>query len=135
MFNRKEYYKEYNKTHREQRLAQYKKYNSTHKEQRKKYNKEYQKTHKEYLKQYFIKYKYGLSKTEYDNLLLSQNNRCAICKEPLDSQNPHNVIIDHNHLTGKIRGILCRKCNLAIGQLRDNPEYAYNAFLYLKEND
>jgi len=96
----------------------------------------YRQTHKEELKKrrkiYDLKNKYGLSITEFDDLLLSENNKCPICGQPLDLLNLKNICIDHNHLTGKVRGILCRKCNLAIGLLRDNPEYLRNAIKYLE---
>ena len=98
----------------------------------------YRQSHKEELKKrrkiYDLKNKYGLSITEFDDLLLSQNNRCPICGQPLDLQNPFNICIDHSHLTGIVRGILCRNCNLAIGLLRDNPEYLRNAIKYLERD-
>ena len=138
-------YKDYNKrlefrkTHREEINAYQREYRRTHPEKIKTISKKYTNTHKNEIKirskKWSLKTKYGLSITEFDNLLLSQDNRCAICKEPLDLQNPKNVNIDHNHLTGKVRGILCLKCNVAIGLLRDNPEYVYNAYKYLKERD
>ena len=149
----KEYQKEYEKTHKaehkernqkfkERHPEYYNIYNKTHKERNQKfkerhpeYFKIYNKTHPRNRKEYHLQYTYGLSIAEFNNILLAQNMKCAICKEPLDLQNPHNVVIDHNHLTGKIRGILCKKCNFAIGLLRDNPEYAYSAFIYLKKGD
>ena len=127
-------YKDYNKLleHARKYSKEYhQKHKKEHKKYYKKYSKEYYKTHIEKRRMY----KYGISNTDFNNLLFAQNNRCAICKEPLDLQTPYAVHIDHDHKRGKVRGILCRKCNLAIGQLRDNPEYAYNAFIYLKESD
>jgi len=101
--------------------------------------KEYRRNNKDIVKQRrrknYLNSAYGLSTTELDNLLLAQNNRCAICNEPLDLQNSKNVHIDHDHKTGKIRGILCQKCNLAIGLLRDNPEYTKRATEYLERNN
>ena len=127
--------KEYYRNHKEKLKTKNKEYYLNHKEKLKTKHKEYYNKHKEEFKKYHLKNRYSLSISKFNNLLLAQNMKCAICKEPLDLQNPHNVNIDHDHKTGKIRGILCNKCNVAIGLLRDNPEYAYSAFIYLKKGD
>ena len=65
-----------------------------------------------------LKYKYGVGLEDYDSMLTKQLGGCAICgKHPSNSR----LHIDHNHSTGKVRGLLCRKCNLALGLLADNP--------------
>ena len=105
-------------------------------EKRNKNRSEYRKKHpestKRSIKKSRLKRLYNLTLEQYNEMLKKQDLKCAICNEPLDLQNPHGVNIDHNHLTGKIRGILCNKCNLAIGLLRDNPEYIYKAYKYIK---
>jgi len=116
---RTEYSKLYYQTHREKRIANQLKYNRNHKEK---------------IKNSRLKRIYNISIDEYNNILLTQNNRCAICKKPLDLQNPKHVHIDHDHKTGKVRGILCNKCNSAIGYLNDNIEYIKNALEYLEHN-
>lgn len=72
--------------------------------------------------------KYGISKEIYTEMMISQGHRCKICNsyEPL--------FIDHNHETGKVRGLLCRQCNSAIGFLRDDLTIIENALKYLKES-
>jgi len=122
-------YKDYNK-----RLEYQREYNKTHPDKIRENSQKYLKAHPKLKKEYNLKYNYGLSITEFDNLLLAQDNKCPICGQPLDLQNPHNVNVDHDHLTGKVRGILCRNCNLAIGFLRDNPEYAKRASEYLERD-
>jgi len=126
--------KEYYNTHKEKILAYQKEYNCNHREKRNAYIREYRHTHKEKIKNYNLKSNHGLSITEFDNLLLAQDNKCLICGQPLDLLNPKLIHIDHNHLTGKVRGILCNKCNMAIGLLRDNPEYIRNALEYLERD-
>tara|TARA_B100001059_G_C17453368_1_gene388534 strand:+ start:117 stop:596 length:480 start_codon:yes stop_codon:yes gene_type:complete len=74
---------------------------------------------------------YGLTTTEYDNMLREQNGVCAIC----GSDNPRgkNVfVIDHNHDTGEVRGLLCDMCNKGIGCLGDNLDKLRSAVLYLE---
>ena len=71
--------------------------------------------------------KYGIDKEQYDIMILDQNDKCGICKKEL-----HNEIhIDHDHATGKVRGILCGKCNKGLGQFDDNVEFLRNAINYL----
>lgn len=64
--------------------------------------------------------KYGLTPEQYQNLLNEQNGLCAICSADLSSVTPH---IDHDHATGRVRGVLCQFCNIMIGwyeQIRDH---------------
>ncbi len=63
-------------------------------------------------------------------LLEFQNNLCAICDTVLST--PKNTCADHCHVTGKMRGMLCRACNTGIGQLRDAPSLLRRALDYLK---
>lgn len=69
---------------------------------------------------------YRISLEEYQNLLTRFNNCCAICG------NSKQLCVDHDHLSGKIRGIICKRCNTAIGRLGDNEEGLTRALDYLK---
>jgi len=137
--NRKEYSHMWYLKNKKRILIERKEYRKNHIEKYKEYGRIwYQKNKnkiKEERKNYQLNYKYGITKADFNNLLLAQNNKCLICGQPLDLTNPHNVHIDHSHKRGVIRGILCANCNKAIGFLKDNPEYVYNAYKYLKERD
>lgn len=62
------------------------------------------------------KYKrYGITKEEYDSLIISQNNKCAICGINFSGIKKVDVHIDHDHITLKVRGIICRTCNWCLG--------------------
>lgn len=63
------------------------------------------------------------------DLYKSQNERCAICRTPVDFETSR---IDHDHITGKVRGILCTSCNTGIGLFKDSPEILINASRYIK---
>lgn len=79
-----------------------------------------------------LKLRYGIDIVQYEQLLSSQLGRCAICKnEPTASR---RLDVDHNHSTGKVRGLLCINCNLALGHLDDNAELAVQTALYLLRN-
>lgn len=80
--------------------------------------------------------KYGLSVEEYNQKLAQQNSKCAICnKTELDlsnSKSTRRLSVDHCHQTGKVRGLLCSKCNTAIGLLRDSPDTLKQAVEYVQ---
>jgi len=73
----------------------------------------------------YLKRKYGLTIEEYDALLAAQGGGCAICGNP-DADN-----VDHDHITGEVRGILCFNCNIAIGHVADEADRLLLAFAYL----
>ena len=75
---------------------------------------------------------FGISTEEYNAMFAAQGNVCAIClKAPRDPRgfHPH---IDHCHISGKVRGILCHKCNQGLGQFSDNVDVMMSAVRYLK---
>ena len=73
--------------------------------------------------------KYGLSLEAYKVILLRQRMTCPICKIKLDG---HRTVIDHDHGTGKVRGILHIKCNALLGMADDSLGILDNAMSYLK---
>lgn len=70
---------------------------------------------------------YGLASGEFERLSTVQQGACAICKKT-----PKRLCVDHCHTSGKVRALLCRKCNFAIGHLDDSSERALSAAGYLK---
>lgn len=77
---------------------------------------------------------FGITLERYNEMLSEQNGVCAICLRPERfalNENPHSLAVDHCHVTGKIRGLLCKCCNQALGQLRDNVENLKRAIQYL----
>ena len=82
-----------------------------------------------------IKRKYGLTIDELNKRLLEQGNKCLICKRDFATLNKWNAAcIDHSHETGKIRGILCRKCNLTLAYI-ENFNLWKSAIEYLRINE
>lgn len=74
-------------------------------------------------------YKYGITAEEYDVMLAQQGGVCAICKAPPTTR---RLAVDHDHETGKIRGLLCSRCNPALGMLLDKIEHAQSLIEYLE---
>jgi len=77
-----------------------------------------------------IKNRYGISYEEVEALLRIQNNQCGICHIDF-KEHDDRMAIDHCHVTGRVRGLLCRKCNSAIGLLGDSVERLSEALQYL----
>lgn len=79
--------------------------------------------------------KYGLTQKEYDYLFQLQDGLCGICGSPASNERYGVLNVDHNHVTGKIRGLLCNSCNRGLGQLKDNVELLRAATSWLEEHD
>jgi hypothetical protein len=77
-----------------------------------------------------LKFLYNITPERYDEMLVSQYNRCDICKRH-KSEFKRRLSVDHNHLTGKVRSLLCPNCNQAIGHLKDDKHLAKLAYDYL----
>jgi hypothetical protein len=80
-----------------------------------------------------LKRQYGISVEEYEALLASQNGRCAICFSNSPGSRTTHFHVDHCHKTGAVRGLLCHKCNRAIGLFEDNPNLISRAAIYLNK--
>lgn len=78
---------------------------------------------------------YGLDPDKYEKILESQNGVCAICGKPETSKTRNGIrkmSVDHNHQTGKVRSLLCRNCNMAIGNFKEDVEILKKAVAYLE---
>jgi len=78
-----------------------------------------------------LKNYYGLSMEDYKSMLERQNGVCAICKRSTSGDRGKYLVVDHSHHLNKVRGLLCDKCNRAIGSFGDNFTILQNAILYL----
>ena len=85
---------------------------------------------KKYRKITELRKKYNLSYEDWLKLWEKQNGRCAICGRFFDK--PSNACTDHNHKTGKVRGLLCPNCNSALGFLNDDVDLMLKAAVYLR---
>jgi hypothetical protein len=94
---------------------------------------EFRKQNKGYQRRYDLKRIYGITLEDYDNMLLSQDNKCKICKTSDPGGVHKKFYVDHCHATGEVRGLLCTGCNLALGGFRDNIENLKIAIRYLEE--
>lgn len=97
----------------------------------------------DYHRKRHLKVTYGLTEEEYNDLLSQQNNVCAICGNPETRRlgrtartinNKFMLHVDHDHDTGKVRGLLCSACNQALGLLKENPDRIKALLLYVEKH-
>lgn len=115
----------YRATHREEKKA----YDIAHREEEKLHHEIYYAAHKKELQANHRLYKYGLSQIAYGALLNKQGGGCAICGK-ID-WNGNGPCIDHDHVTNRVRGILCFNCNVALGMIGDDIKVAKSMMDYL----
>lgn len=84
-----------------------------------------------------LKRHFGITLQQYDEMFLAQDGVCAICKHPesvrynKNSDKIKRLAVDHCHETGKIRGLLCTRCNPAVGYMQNDPFRAQSLFGYI----
>ncbi len=88
------------------------------------------KTYKENRKAYNLKREYNITLEEFEILRINQNNKCAICF--IDFENS-KCCVDHSHVTGQVRGLLCRPCNSFIGFAKDSKSILLSAVAYINK--
>ena len=79
-------------------------------------------------REYHLKRKYGITIEDYEKMMEQGGGTCWICDEPPKSA---RLAVDHDHYTGHVRGLLCWKCNTAIGKFQDDPDKLMRAAAYL----
>jgi len=92
------------------------------------YQQNYRDVHRQERREYDFQRHYGISLEDYNRMCEVQENRCAICGILT------KLVVDHNHLTQKVREGLCSACNLGIGTLREDPELLEKAAQYLRKH-
>jgi hypothetical protein len=116
--------------HHEGIKARNRKYREDNLEDRRAAARAWHKAHPDRVRAARYKKKYGLTANEASQLVIDQQNGvCAACG---GNRSKHALCVDHNHTTEKIRGLLCKKCNLALGHMEENSEWLQNLADYIK---
>ena len=89
----------------------------------------YYHANKDKYRNYHLKKCYGIKQVDYEMMLRYQQNKCAICNDELNNK----LLVDHNHKTEEIRGLLCNSCNALIGYAKENPDILNSAIDYLTD--
>ena len=81
-----------------------------------------------------LRRKYGLTFAEYDRMLIEQNECCATCGATKPGGRWKSFAVDHDHVTGRVRGLLCKSCNIALGEVNDDLTTLKNMINYLSKH-
>ena len=86
-----------------------------------------------------FKIRYGLDQAAYTKMFERQNGLCLICDKPETSLNQHTheprlLSVDHCHQTGRVRGLLCKRCNTGIGAFEESPDLLKAAIRYVRRH-
>ena len=100
------------------------------------YMREWKSNNPDKIRRYKWKERYNITPEKYTEMLVCQNGRCAICgNEETARHNRSNEVqklaVDHCHVTGRVRGLLCQDCNRGISKFHDDPVRLKNAIKYL----
>lgn len=83
-------------------------------------------------REYRLAFLYDLSLAEYDQMFKEQDGNCKICGLPEINR---RLSVDHCHKTGKIRSLLCGRCNVVLGRVEENTETLWNMIEYIMEHE
>jgi len=98
-------------------------------------NRVWREANKDVVRNRKLKWAYGITLDQYNEMVASQLGMCAIGPHPLRARKSGELFpVDHDHKTMKIRGVICHQCNLAIGQIGDSAELARQIADYLERN-
>lgn len=87
-----------------------------------------------YQRSFLLNYYYGITLEDYNNMFLAQEGCCAICGMH-QSQLKKTLGVDHNHSTKQVRKLLCRSCNIGLGNFQDSIDILTKALKYLKDHE
>lgn len=129
----KMYAKKWRNANKEKANGYGRKYNLLHSKKHREASKKWQRLNPDKYKNISLKRTHKINISCYNNMLKQQNYSCAICKKHKKNFNI-NLSVDHCHKTGKIRGLLCSKCNTGIGFFNESKTNFINAIKYLNKS-
>lgn len=77
---------------------------------------------------------YGIIRTRFDEMWSKQRGKCALCPVELSDEKPYGLNVDHDHTTGRVRGLLCINCNRLLGQVEARSDWFASVQRYLSES-
>lgn len=120
------YKQEYRNKNRDKINQQQRDWRKRDLEKHRAYNRAYYYSHLDQEKNKRLKNRYGITLMQYNKMFEDQSGRCAICVDEVKK-----LYVDHNHWTGKVRGLLCMNCNCLVGQYERKPDIAENLEAYV----
>jgi DNA mismatch repair ATPase MutL len=126
--------REYYEANKEKSRKKRKDWNDANRDKMNEYNKAYREKNHDKSRHRTVKYKYGLTSSEYDSLVEQSGGTCPICGilfDWIDRHKANRPCVDHCHESGKIRGLICGKCNAALGMFYDDISILEKAIQWL----
>lgn len=80
----------------------------------------------------YVRRTYGISLDQAEQMFAIQQTACAVCRRRCNRSTTHRLCIDHDHASGRVRGLLCFQCNVGLGKFRDSAELLQRAAAYLE---
>ncbi len=127
--------KEYRQSNKEKIAERDKEYCSKNAEQTRLRSARWYSNNKDRSKNTRLVRKYNITLDDYNKMLLEQDGKCWTCSIKIEDTKKKYLCVDHNHLTGQVRGLLCDPCNVALGLLKESQEIIANLSKYLYEKD
>lgn len=102
-----------------------------------KYRRQFPDNNRRYYRNHHLLKTYGITYEQYEVIYKQQGGVCAVCGSVPDAVKHGRVslVVDHDHATGKIRGLLCNNCNSGLGIIGDTIEHLEKALAYLKQHE
>lgn len=82
-------------------------------------------------RKWMLKSVYGITAQQFESMVIEQNNKCKLCGASAETGAYKTLYVDHNHVTGKIRSLLCGYCNTGLGMFKESPELLIKASQYV----
>lgn len=132
---KRKYMREYDRKNRERILEYQRAYRKKNRDKTLSYQRDWRARNPEkfngYRRKYALRVFYGLTPEQHEAMAAAQEHLCAIC----GGRPRRGLHVDHNHLTGKVRGLLCGNCNRALGLFHDRAAVARKAAAYLEYHE
>ena len=122
--------KEYRQNNKKKIAERDKQYRLKNKDKYRAKSAEWYKANKDRAKNYHFLRRYNISLDDYNRMMIEQDGKCWTCSVKAEDE---VLVVDHNHLTGEVRGLLCSGCNTAIGLLKESQETIAKVSKYLQE--
>jgi Recombination endonuclease VII len=119
--------------HRDHAITRTKQWREANRERYLDYARRYRLENETYDRDLYLKRTFGIGADDYERLLEAQGGKCAICETP--PRAAQKLHVDHDHESGRIRGLLCMRCNNALGLLREDADVLGSAMGYVFRQD
>lgn len=121
--------RKYKTAHKESEAAYNRKHHNENREHYRKYKRGWCRSNPDKMKNEKLKNRFGITLEQFLSILKTQNNMCGVCGTTLVQP-----CVDHCHVTGMVRGVLCRGCNSGVGSFKDSPETLHTAIRWIQGN-